>query len=80
VGLAEQTQGGGFALLILSRLGDLLCLEDGRKQKICLTPVKKVIDGENLSIQKQEFEAILLRDLACFCHVQRGTKHVEGVT
>src|SRR5437016_14626084 len=80
VGLAEQTQGVRDALLIVSRLGDLLCLEDGRKHEICLTPVKKVIDGEDLSIQKQEFEAILLRDLACIYQVQRRTEHVEGVT
>src|SRR3954468_4722317 len=55
VSLAEQTQGGRSALLILSRFGDLLCLEDGRKQKICVASREQVIDVENLSIEEQEF-------------------------
>jgi len=42
--------------------------------------VKKVIDGEDLSIEKQEFEVILLRYLTSFYHVQRDSEHVEGVT
>src|SRR4051794_758322 len=80
VGLAEQTQGGRSTLQILSRFGDLLCLEEGRKQEICLTSVKKVIDSEDLSIQKQELEVILLRDRTRFSQLQRDTEHVEGVT
>jgi hypothetical protein len=67
--LAEQTQGVRETLLILSRFGDLLCLEEGRKQEICLTPVKKVIDSEDLAIQKQELEVILLRYLTSFSHL-----------
>src|SRR5260370_20251317 len=80
VGLAEQTQGVCDALLRLRRLGDLFCLEDGRKHEICVTSVNKVIDGEDLSIQKQELEASLRRYLACFYHVHRRMEQAQGVT
>ena len=66
VGLTEQTQGVREALLILSRFGDLFCLEDSRKHEICLASEKEVIYDESPSIQKQELEAILLRYLASF--------------
>jgi hypothetical protein len=80
VSLAEQTQGGRSAKLILSRFGDLLCLEDGRKQKICVASREKVIDVENLSMEEQEFEAVLLSYLASFYQVERRTEHVKGVS
>jgi hypothetical protein len=80
MGLSEQTQGVCDALLILSRLCDLFCLEDGRKHEISFSSVKKVINGEDLSIQKQELEAILLCYLACFYHVQRCAEHMESIT
>jgi hypothetical protein len=77
--LAEQTQGARETLLILSRFGDLLRLEDDRKQEICVASMEKVIDHEHLSVQKQEFEAICLCYLASFYQMQRRTEHVKGV-
>jgi hypothetical protein len=80
VGLAQQTQGVREALPILGRFGDLLCLKDSLKHEICVASMNKMIDGEDLSIQKQEFEAILLRHLAYFSQTQRRIEHQEGVT
>src|SRR6266567_3308513 len=80
VGLSEQTRGVRDALLRSRRFGDLFCLEDGRKHEISVSSVKKVIDGEDLSIQKQELEAILSHHFTCFYHLPRRAEQVQGVT
>jgi hypothetical protein len=67
-------------LLRLRRFSDLFCLSDGRKHELSVSSVKKVFDGEDLSREKQELEAILLRYLAYFYQVQRRLKQVQGVT
>ena len=79
MGLAEQTQGIRQTLLVLRRFGNLLCLVEGRKQESRVVPVQQMVNGEDLSRQQQELEAVPWCDLVCFYQVYRRTEHVEGV-